>query len=175
MKKTISLLFAFLAFVFCLHSTVFGNNVAGYSGSVTITVPDSRTEGGVTTNASASSPIYKVVSAGVSGEPVFSGFISSVGTNTITFESSTDADGNVFNPFVTGAFKSTVKVPVLTAVLSGNRVNSITFDPKQAGSGFNDTCSTGNPQLIEIDYPEADDNQSTATATVSGVKLPVSP
>ena len=171
MKKTISLLFAFLAFVFCLHSTVFGNNVAGYSGAVTITISDSYTESGVTYNASASSPIYKVVSAGVSGEPVFSGFISSVGTNTISFESSTDADGNVFNPFVTGAFKSTVKVPVLTAVLSGNRVNSITFDPKQAGSGFNDTCSTGNPQLIEIDYPEADDNQSTATATVSGGKI----
>ncbi len=171
MKKTPSFLLAILAFVFCLQSTVFGNNVAGYSGSVTITVPDSRTEGGVTTNASASSPIYKVVSAGVSGEPVFSGFISSVGTNTITFESSTDADGNVFNPFVTGVFKSTVKVPVLTAVLSGDRVNSITVDPKQAGAGLNDSCSTGNTQLIEIDYPEADDNQSTAIATVSGGKI----
>lgn len=169
MKKTPSFLFVILAFVFCLHSTVFGNNVAGYSGSVTITVPDSRTEGGVTTNASASSPIYKVVSAGVSGEPVFSGFISSVGTNTITFESSTDADGNVFNPFVTGAFKSTVKVPILTAVRSGSSVNSITID--YGGAGFNDTCSTGNGQLIEIDYPEADDNQSTATATVSGGKI----
>ena len=33
------------------------------------------------------------------------------------------------------------------------------------------TRSTGNGQLIEIDYPEADDNQSTATATVSGGKI----
>ena len=96
MKKTPSFFFAILAFVFCLQSTVFGNNVAGYSGSVSITIADSYTESGVTYNASSSSPIYKVVSAGVSGEPVFSGFISSVGTNTITFESSTDADGNVF-------------------------------------------------------------------------------
>ncbi len=169
MKKTPSFLFVILTFVFCLHSTVSGNNVAGYSGSVTITIPDSRTESGVTINATNTSPIYKVVSAGVSGEPVFSGFIQSVGTNTITFENSTDGDGNVFNPFVTGAFKSTVKVPVLTAVLSGNRVDSISID--YPGEGFNDTCSTGNDQLIEIDYPEADDNQSTATATVSGGKI----
>jgi len=169
MKKTTSFLFAYLAFVFCPHSLVFGNDIAGYSGSVTITIPATRTESGVTTNASTSTPIYKIVSAGVSGEPVFSGFISSVGTNTISFENSTDGDGNVFNPFVTGAFKSTVKVPILSAVLSGNRVNSITID--YAGEGFNDTCSTGNGQLIEIDYPEADDNQSTATATVSGGKI----
>ena len=92
-----------------------------------------------------------------------------MGTNTITFESSTDADGNVFNPFVKGVFKSTVKVPTLTAVRSGSSVNSITID--YGGAGFNDTCSTGNEQLIEIDYPEADDNQSTATATVSGGKI----
>ena len=169
MKKTPSFLFVILAFVFCLHSTVFGNNVAGYSGAVTITIPDSVTQSGVTYTAGPDSPIYKVASAGVSGEPVFSGFIQSVGTNTITFENSTDGDGNVFNPFVKGAFKSTVKVPVLTAVLSGNQVDSISID--YAGEGFNDTCSTGNAQLIEIDYPEADDNQSTAIATVSGGKI----
>jgi len=169
MKKTTSFLFVILAFVFCLHPTVFGDQIAGYSGAVTITVPDSYTESGVTYNASANSPIYKVVSAGVSGEAVFSGFIESVGSNTITFENSTDGDGNVFNPFVKGAFKSTVKVPILTAVLSGNSVDSITID--YAGEGFNDTCSTGNAQLIEIDYPQADDNQSTATATVSAGKI----
>ncbi|MBT3637995.1 MAG: hypothetical protein HN531_13740 [Opitutae bacterium] len=169
MKKTTSFLFVILAFLFCLHPTVFGDQIAGYSGAVTITVPATRTESGVTTNASATTPIYKIISAGVSGEPVFSGFISSVGSNTITFENSTDGDGNVFNPFVTGAFKSTVKVPILTAVLSGNRVDSITID--EAGAGFNDTCSTGNAQLIDIDYPQADDNQSTYTATVSGGKI----
>jgi hypothetical protein len=169
MKKTPSFLFVFLAFVFCLHSTVFGDDIAGYSGAVTITIPDSRTELGVTTNASTNSPIYKVVSAGVSGEPVFSGFIQSVGTNTITFENSTDSDGNVFNPFVKGAFKSTVKVPFLKAVLVGDRVASITI--ADAGDGLNDSCSTGNAQLIDIDYPDADDNQSTATATVSGGKI----
>lgn len=169
MKKTPSFLFVFLAFVFCLHSTVFGDDIAGYSGAVTITIPDSFTESGVTYNASAVSPIYRIVSAGVSGEPVFSGFIENVGTNTITFENSTDGDGNVFNPFVTGAFKSTVKVPVLKAVLVGDRVDSITI--ADTGDGLNDSCSTGNAQLIDIDYPDADDNQSTATATVSGGKI----
>ena len=169
MKNTTSFLIVILAFVFCLHPTVFGDQIAGYSGAVTINIPDSFTESGVTYTASTNSPIYKVVSAGVSGEPVFSGFIPSVGSNTITFENSTDGDGNVFNPFVTGAFKSTVKVPILTAVLSGTSVNSINID--YAGEGFNDTCSTGNDQLIEIDYPEADDNQSTYTATVSGGKI----
>jgi hypothetical protein len=169
MKKTTSFLYTLLAFVFCPHLHVFGNDIAGYSGAVTITIPDSFTEGGVTYNATADSPIYKVVSAGVSGEPVFSGFISSTGSNTVTFESSTDGDGNAFNPFVKGAFKNSVKVPILTAVLSGGRVDSITID--DAGAGFNDTCSSGSNQLIEIDYPEADDNQSTATATVSGGKI----
>jgi hypothetical protein len=169
MKKTTSILLANLAFVFCPHLLLLGNDIAGYSGSVTITVSATRTESGVTTNASANTPLYKIISAGVSGEPVFSGFISSVGSNTITFEHSTDGDGNIFNPFVTGAFKSTVKVPRLTAIMSGTRVNSIRID--DGGAGFNDTCSTGNVQLIEIDYPEADDNQSTAIATVSGGKI----
>ena len=109
MKKTISLLFVFLAFVFAFTQPFSGNNVRLFR-RVTITISDSYTESGVTYNASASVQYTKSSVQVFPVNPSF-GFISSVGTNTISFESSTDADGNVFNPFVTGAFKSTSRFP----------------------------------------------------------------
>ncbi len=124
MKKTTSFLFVFLAFVFCLCPALFADRngtVAGYSGAVTITIPDSFTESGVTYTASANSPIYKVVSAGVSGEPVFSGFIESVGEQYYHLREFHRWRWQRFQSFCQGSLQDTVKVPILTAVLPGLR------------------------------------------------------
>ena len=97
-------------------------------------------------------------------EPIYVGVISDVNATAITFEvnSSTDADGNDVDPFVPGVFNSAVKVPVLTASVSSGAVNAIA--KTYVGSGF----SGGTPPKVFIDYPDGDDNQSTATLALDG-------
>jgi hypothetical protein len=156
MKKAFSLLCAYLAF-FCFHNQfVFGSDVGAYYGTVAISVGDG--------SSSVSSPSYKVMSAGLAGEAIYNGVISAVTTNTISFDvnSSSDADGNAEDPFVPGVFSSGVKVPVLTPSLSGQAVNGIAIT--YGGSGF----SANNPPKVFIDYPDGDDNQSTATLALDG-------
>ena len=125
-------------------------------GTVAITVGDG--------SSSVANPSYKVVSAALAVEPIYVGVISDVNATAITFEvnSSTDADGNDVDPFVPGVFNSAVKVPVLTASVSSGAVNAIA--KTYVGSGF----SAGNPPKVFIDYPDGDDNQSTATVTLNG-------
>jgi hypothetical protein len=155
MKKALSLICASLAFFCYQNQSVSGSDVGGYYGTVAITVGDA--------SSSVASPSYKVVSAGLVGEPIYTGIITSVTSNTISFEvnSSSDSDGNSENPFVSGVFGSGVKVPVLTASLSGAAVNAIAVT--YGGSGF----SAGNAPKIIVDYPDGDDNQSVATATLN--------
>lgn len=156
MKKAFPLLFAFLAF-FCFHTQFLcGSDVGGYYGTVAISVGDA--------SSSVSTPSYKVMSAGLAGEAIYNGVISAVTSNTISFEtnSSSDADGNAEDPFVPGVFSSGVKVPVLTSSLSGQAVSGIAIT--YGGSGF----SANNPPKVFIDYPDGDDNQSTATLALDG-------
>ena len=156
MKKAFSLLCACCA-IFCFHNQfVSGSDVGGYYGTVAVSVGDA--------SSSVASPDYKVVSAGLAGEAIYNGVISAVTSNTISFEvnSSSDADGNAEDPFVPGVFASTVKVPVLTPSLSGQAVNAIAIT--DGGSGF----SANNPPKVFIDYPDGDDNQSTATLALDG-------
>ena len=156
MKKAFPLFSLCLAFFCCQNQPVSASDVGGVAGTVAVTVGDA--------SSSVASPSYKVVSAALAVEPIYIGVISDVNATAITFEvnSSTDADGNDEDPFVSGVFNSTVKVPVLTAVLSGATVGSIA--KTYAGSGF----SAGNSPQVFIDYPDGDDNQSTATVTLNG-------
>jgi hypothetical protein len=156
MKKAFPLFSLCLVFFCCQNQPVSGSDVGGYSGTVAISVGEA--------NSSVTNPDYKVVSAGLAGEAIYIGVISDVNATAITFEvnSSTDADGNDEDPFVSGVFNSAVKVPVLAAVLSGATVGSIA--KTYAGSGF----SAGNSPQVFIDYPDGDDNQSTATVTLDG-------
>ncbi|MAS79846.1 MAG: hypothetical protein CMI25_05540 [Opitutae bacterium] len=156
MKKAFSLLCAYCA-IFCFHNQfVSGSDVGAYYGTVSISVGDG--------SSSVSDPDYKVVSAGLPGEAVYNGVITAVTSNTISFEtnSSSDADGNAEDPFVPGVFSSGVKVPVLTPSLSGAAVGSIAVS--YGGTGF----SANNPPKVFIDYPDGDDNQSTATLALDG-------
>lgn len=154
MKKALSLICTYIAFFCCQIHLLTASDVGGYAGTVAITVGDG--------SSSASNPTYKVVSAALAVEPVYTGVITSVTSTTISFElnSSSDADGNSENPFVSGVFGSGVKVPVLTPSLSGGAVNAIA--KTYAGSGF----TTNNPPKLFIDFPDGDDNQSTATVTL---------
>lgn len=108
---------------------------------------------------SASAPKYTVASAAVSGEPVYSGQILNVGSNYITFETTSDESENTVSPFTDGVFLKAVKSPVLTATLSGNAIGGITVD--YAGSGF-----TTAPEII-IDYPDSGDDVAEANCTLN--------
>ncbi|MBT5717198.1 MAG: hypothetical protein HOI70_09805, partial [Opitutae bacterium] len=140
-------------FAYLLLSLKFANaapNVAGVSGSISKTM----------SSASESNPTYAVVSAGLSGESVFSGQVASVTTSTISFETSSDSSEVTLNPFISGVFDELSRSPILTSSLTGAGVGSIaiTF----AGSGF-----TTAPEII-IDYPTDGDDQATATASING-------
>jgi hypothetical protein len=155
MKKALPRIFA-LAPLLLSFQFLCADEIAGYSGTLTQTI----------SGGSSSSPTYKVVSAGIGGDPVYSGFIASVTSNSVNFEVTTDADGKEVWPFLKGAFKSTVKTPILTASINGsNQVSGISVD--YAGAGLNDSCSSGSTVLIDIDYPDGGDDQATATANVS--------
>ena len=111
-------------------------------------------------SASESNPTYAVVSAGLSGESVFSGQVASVTTSTISFETSSDSSEVTLNPFISGVFDELSRSPILTSSLTGSGVGDIviTF----AGSGF-----TTAPEII-IDYPTDGDDQAFAVCTLNG-------
>jgi len=128
-------------------------NVAGISGSIQKTITNSAGD-------PASSPVFTVVSAGVTGDAIFSGQLASVTSTTISFESSSDSSETTVNPFTTGVFSSSVKTPILTSSLTGAGVGSIAIT--YAGTGF----STA-PEIV-IEYPTSGDDQATATASING-------
>ena len=152
MKKALSL-FSLPIVLFCFTSQlVLASDTGGYAGTVSITL----------SAGTQATPSYKVVSAGVSADPVYTGVITSVTSNTISFGTETDSEGTETNPFVTGVFKSTVKVPVLTASLNSGSVNSIAVT--YAGAGF----TAGNPPEVVIDFPDGDGDEANATAALDG-------
>jgi hypothetical protein len=128
-----------------------GKNVGAVSGSMETVIQAGST----------STPSYAVVSAGITGDPIYTGQIESTPTTTtVHFESSSDSSETIVNPFISGVFNSSVKTPILTASLSGSGVGSISY-AAFAGEGF-----TTAPEII-IDFPVEGDDQATATCTVS--------
>jgi hypothetical protein len=140
-------------FLFTLFIPLFvyaAKNVGGVSGSMETVIQA----------GSASSPTYAVVSAGISGDAVYTGQISSQTSTTISFESSSDSSEATVNPFISGVFNSSVKTPILTASLSGAGVGSIAVT--YAGSGFSTI-----PEIV-IDFPTTGDDQAFAVCTLNG-------
>ena len=129
------------------------SNVGGISGSIQKTITNSAGD-------PASSPVFTVVSAGVTGDAIFSGQLASVTSTTVSFESSSDSSETTVNPFTSGVFSSSVKSPILTASLTGAGVGSVAIT--YAGTGF----STA-PEIV-IDYPTSGDDQATVTASING-------
>lgn len=128
-------------------------NIGGISGSIQKTITNSAGD-------PANAPVFTVVSAGVTGDAIFSGQLASVTSTTISFESSSDSSEATVNPFISGVFSNSVKTPILTASLSGAGVGSVAIT--YAGTGFS------TPPEIVIDYPTSGDDQATATASING-------
>jgi hypothetical protein len=126
------------------------SNVGGVSGSISKTI----------TAATAANPSYSVVSAGITGDAVYTGQLVSVTSTTISFEPSSDSSEVSINPFISGVFNSSVKSPILASSLSGAGVGSIAIT--YAGSGF-----SAAPEII-IEYPTSGDDLATATASING-------
>ena len=149
MKKALCL---FSSFLLSICSGFATKNIATVSGSIQKDVVNNAAD-------PAKAPVFTVVSAGIGGDSVFTGQISSTGSNTVEFELSTDESEVDVYPFVSGVFQQNVKSPILTSSLSGAGVGSISIT--YAGAGF----STA-PEVV-IDYPTSGDDQATATASIN--------
>ena len=117
-------------------------------------------------------PSYKVASIGVSGDPFYVGAVASVSGNVLTFETTTDSDGNTINPFVPNALAA--GVAHLKAAIGGGTVTGITNEAGTPISGTNTESSgldNSNPPTITIGDPDSGDDVATASATVAGGKI----
>lgn len=146
LTKSICLLVLFSLFNISYGKT---KNVGGIVGSIRKSL----------SAGSESSPQYTVASAAVTGDAVYSGQILNVGSNYITFETSSDGSENIVSPFVPGVFHKSVKTPILTSSLSVQAVGSIAVT--YSGSGLSTS-----PEII-VDYPSDGDDQATATSSLS--------
>ncbi len=146
-------LFYFSLIMFTSLMTFAASNVAGISGNIQKDVTNSASD-------PAKAPVFTVVSAGITSDPVFTGQIVSTGSDTIEFEASSDESEVTVNPFTSGVFHENVKTPVLTASLSGSGVGAISVT--YAGAGF-----SAAPEVV-IEYPTSGDDQATATASING-------
>ncbi len=89
---------------FSLPSISLGE-VGGISGSTSVTV----------SAGTATSPTYRIITAVSDKSPVFTGAVSSISGNTISFDSTTDDENTTITPFETGAFDKDAQVPVITS------------------------------------------------------------
>ena len=115
-------------------------NVGAIAGSNIISI------GGGT----SSTPTYKIVSASIVGDPVFSGTIDSViDSNTLSFATSTDEDNNTVYPFfAAGVFNKDVQVPKLTASVGSGGVTSISVNYGDDGFQSSRTGFTNAPAIL---------------------------
>jgi hypothetical protein len=99
---------------------------------------------------SSSTPTYKIVSASIVGDPVFSGTIDSVtDSNTLSFATSTDEDNNTVYPFfAAGVFNKDVQVPKLTASVGSGGVTSISVNYGDDGFQSSRTGFTNAPAIL---------------------------
>ena len=151
MKSTYFLSFFFTIFLFNIPALI--GNTGGVSGSNQFTVTSDGT-----------STTFKIVSASLTGEPIFSGSVSSVSDSNITFSTSIDDNNEtVFPFFADGSFNKNVQVPTITAAINSGSVSSLTvtypgaFDQNLAGF-------TNAPEII---ISPSDGGGTSATATVS--------
>jgi hypothetical protein len=138
------------------------DEVAHVGGASTLSVPA----------GTVATPSYKVASLGTSGDPLYQGAVASVSGDVLTFETTTDSDGNTVNPFVPNALAA--GVAHLKAHIGGGAVTSITDEADNTISVTN-TESSGlddaNPPTITIADPDTGDLVAIASLTVVGGKI----
>lgn len=136
--------------------SVLNGNTGGVSGSNLFQV---TSDGNTTT--------YKIVSASITGDPIFTGTVDSVSDTNITFATSLDENNDTVYPFfASGSFNKDVQVPKLTASLSGGGVNSISI---AYATTFNPSLGVfTNPPEIIISPSDTGGDTAEATTTISG-------
>ena len=82
---------------------------------------------------------FKIVSASLTGEPIFTGRVDSVSDTNITFSTSIDEDNETVYPFfASGSFNKDVQVPRITSptISSGSVPNTFSSSNIDYGGGF---------------------------------------
>lgn len=139
--------------IFGLCNSLFSSGVGGYSASNTFTV----------NSGNSTNPTYKIASASISGDAVYSGVVSSSDATSITFATGTDENNATTYPFAgSNVFNPNAQIPNLTANGTGSSITvSYPGGYDATGSGF-----ASAPEII-IDAPS--DGGDTSTATVSSL------
>ena len=151
-----------------LHYTLFlfiwaTSHSAGYGGSTEVSIP----EGNFT------SPTYRVLSAGLSGEVAYYGVMMQVIIHpSQSFSIDTNATGDSVYPFAAdGVFDPTFLLPKLSAVVSSGSLTSVSINYygtyAEAQNGYSPGFDGGAPDLI-VDAPPSAGERATVSATVSG-------
>ena len=155
MTKSPSILY-FLSILPFFFYSVLNGNTGGVSGSNLFQV---TSDGSTTT--------YKIVSASITGDPIFTGTVDSVSDTNITFATSIDENNATVYPFfASGSFNKDVQVPKLTASLSGGGVGSISI---AYATPFNSSLGVfTNPPEIIISPSDTGGDTAEATTTISG-------
>jgi hypothetical protein len=154
MTKSPSILY-FLSILPFFFYSVLNGNTGGVSGSNLFEV---TSDGNTTT--------YKIVSASITGDPIFTGTVDSVSDTNITFATSLDENNATVYPFfAAGSFNKDVQVPKLTASLSGVVVDSISI---AYATPFDSSLGVfTNPPEIIISPSDNGGDTAEATATIS--------
>ncbi len=145
------------SFLLGLCSSLFSSGVGGYSASNTFTL----------NSGNSTAPTYKIASASISGDAVYSGVVSSSDSSSVTFATGTDENNATTYPFAgANVFNPNAQIPNLTADGTGSSITiSYPGGYDSTGSGFDSA-----PEII-IDAPSDGGDTSTATATVSSGEI----
>jgi hypothetical protein len=122
----------------------------------------------------ATSPTYRVITAVSDKSPVFTGAVSSISGNTISFDSTTDDENATVTPFETGAFDKDAQVPVITSPSpsSGSILDSSYGTPSSYityGGGFNSSGSKfgGSTTTLRLIF-SAPEGSSSGSSSAEG-------
>jgi hypothetical protein len=148
--------FFFTMFLFNIPALL--GNTGGVSGSNLFQVTSDGT-----------STTFKIVSASITGEPIFTGSVSSVSDTNITFSTSIDENNETVYPFfAAGSFNKDVQVPRITSpsISSGSVPNSFSSSNIDYGGGF-DSNLVGFTNAPEVVISPSDGGGENALATVT--------
>jgi len=144
--------------------TISSGEVGGISGSTSVTV----------SVGTANAPTYRIITAVSDKSPVFTGAVSAISGNNITFDSITDDENVTVTPFETGAFDKDAQVPVITSPSpsSGSILDSSYGTPSSYityGGGFNSSGSKfgGSTTTIRLIF-SAPEGSSSGSSSAEG-------
>ena len=156
MKKSYIPSFLFILFLFNIPPLI--GNTGGISGSNLFQVTSDGT-----------STTFKIVSASLTGEPIFTGSVDSVSDTNITFSTSIDENNETVYPFfASGSLNKDVQVPRITSptISSGSVPNTFSSSNIDYGGGF-DSNLVGFTNAPEVVISPSDGGGESASATAT--------